>query len=123
MRSRIAQLEEQVFQLKHSNAIHSPATTPSTSHGKADATDPGVGLKPSLNISYESEIFGEALFTSRNVMHKRRVFGQSHCINGVAIVRSSCYREKKHLTFPSFETSLQTSSLKLDRIHLAWSLL
>lgn len=93
MRSRIVQLEDQLLQLRYKTSASSSTvftTNNSTTSPEEDqeATAPGRALRPIGSGAYEFEnaIFGQALFTSRSVMHKKRLFGQSHWANCLAMV-------------------------------------
>ncbi|CAG9981856.1 unnamed protein product [Clonostachys byssicola] len=94
MRSRIVQLEDQLLQLRYRNSASSSTvfttnnstTSPEENH---EATAPGQAPQKRTSPAYEfeNEIFGQALFTSRSVMHKKRLFGQSHWANCLAMFR------------------------------------
>jgi hypothetical protein len=92
MRSRIVQLEDQLLQLRYRNSASSSTvftTNNSTTSPEEnqEATAPGrAPRRASAAYEFENEIFGQALFTSRSVMHKKRLFGQSHWANCLAMV-------------------------------------
>lgn len=86
MRSRISQLEEELSRFKRSVTSQSTGTSLATPDDQTQATSPGVGLLPASKDVHDSTIFGHALFTSRSVMHKKRLFGQSHWVNSLAMV-------------------------------------
>uniref|UniRef100_A0A0B7K9M3 Zn(2)-C6 fungal-type domain-containing protein n=1 Tax=Bionectria ochroleuca TaxID=29856 RepID=A0A0B7K9M3_BIOOC len=93
MRSRIVQLEDQLLQLRYRNSASSSTvftTNNSTTSPEEnqEATAPGrAPRRASAAYEFENEIFGQALFTSRSVMHKKRLFGQSHWANCLAMFR------------------------------------
>ncbi|CAH0022519.1 unnamed protein product [Clonostachys rhizophaga] len=80
--TRIAQLEEEILRLKRTGtedpSIDSNSNL-SLAHQRNIAEEAAVASKGLISVSeFRSEIFGEARFTSRYIMHKRRLFGQSH---------------------------------------------
>ncbi|CAH0055872.1 unnamed protein product [Clonostachys solani] len=81
-KTRIAQLEEEILRLKRLGSEDLSITSisnPSPVYQKNIIEEAAVASKGLASISeFRSEIFGEARFTSRYIMHKRRLFGQSH---------------------------------------------
>ncbi|VUC26379.1 unnamed protein product [Clonostachys rosea] len=94
MRSRIAQLEDQLSQLRYktsasSSTVFTTNNSTTSPEENQEATAPGRASRRRASGAYEleNEIFGQALFTSRSVMHKKRLFGQSHWANSLAMFR------------------------------------
>ncbi|VUC23535.1 unnamed protein product [Clonostachys rosea] len=82
VKTRIAQLEEEILRLKRT-ASEDPSITSNSNPSppcQRDICGEAAGASKGLvSISeFRSAIFGEARFTSRYIMHKRRLFGQSH---------------------------------------------
>lgn len=76
MKSRIRDLEEQLSRANQMS-IHSSVQAPTQDLG---ATHPHAG--ETLG-DVDSRLFGETQVITRSVIHKSRMFGQSHWINGV----------------------------------------
>lgn len=84
MKSRIAQLEAQLSNLKSSGA--SPITPNTANTSVDDKLEDDESSYKELHAVFNSEIFGETQFTSRCLIHKRRLFGQSHWGNCLPLV-------------------------------------
>ena len=83
MKSRIRQLEEQLSKATQ-RSTRSPVLT---SNSNIETTTSCIA--GTVYVHHDSRLFGQIQAISRSVMHKTRLFGQSHWINGVALV-SSC---------------------------------
>lgn len=83
MKIRIRELEEQLSKATQ-RSTQSPIPT---SNSNLETTT--SRLAGTFHVHHESRLVGQAQFISRSVMHKTRLFGQSHLINGFALV-SSC---------------------------------
>lgn len=79
MKSRIRQLEEQ---LSKATQMSTQSPVP-TSNSNIETTTSSIA---GTFYVHESRLLGKAQVISRSVMHKTRLFGQSHWINGVALV-------------------------------------
>ena len=79
MKKRIRQLEGQLYRTEMS-AERVPSLGPNLE------TSLGAGA---FILPKESNLFGRAQTVSRSVMHKTRLFGQSHWINGAVLVSFS----------------------------------
>lgn len=85
LKSRIAQLEEQVLQLNHGSPASNSIALLRVPDEQVEAGGADLSsLRPGI---HHSELFGTVQFASRSLMHKKRLFGQSHWANGVAMVR------------------------------------
>jgi hypothetical protein len=80
MKSRIRQLEEQLSKATQTSP-QSPVL-PLISHIETTTSR----LAGTFYIHHESGLVGQAQAISRSVMHKTRLFGQSHWVNGAALV-------------------------------------
>lgn len=79
LKKRLRQLEEQLAQT-------TPISTDSPS-GRSQYEEAYSGLGGTFYINCDSRLLGEVQASSRSIMHKTRLFGQSHWINGSALVR------------------------------------
>jgi hypothetical protein len=89
--TRIAQLEAEILRLKRTGTedlLIASNSNPNPVYQKNIAEEAAVASKGLTSVSeFRSEIFGEARFTSRYIMHKRRLFGQSHWGSCLVLVR------------------------------------
>lgn len=81
MRRQISQLEEQLNRLRDGPCA--PVSIPLLT-APDEVTD--GSLEPSRFGFHDSELFGCTQFVSRSVLHKKRLFGQSHWVNTAALV-------------------------------------
>ncbi|PGH04424.1 hypothetical protein AJ79_07080 [Helicocarpus griseus UAMH5409] len=82
LKNKVKELEEQL-QKATGRTAHSCAETPtSTSTPNIETTS--STLAGTFSVHRENRLLGEAQAISRGVLHKSRLFGQSHWINGVA---------------------------------------
>lgn len=84
LRSRIRQLEDELPK----TTIHSPQTPALTPSSTMSIETTTSRLAGTFHI-HRSTLFGQAYVFSRGIMHKTRMFGQSHWINGIALVSIS----------------------------------
>lgn len=77
MRARIAELEERLSRDVSTN-VSNPMTT-------SDATLAHTP-EPSSITWKDSEIFGRPIAITKSIVHKNRVLGQSHWMNGFVLV-------------------------------------
>ncbi|KAF7556686.1 hypothetical protein G7Z17_g1240 [Cylindrodendrum hubeiense] len=80
MRSRIRQLEDALAKSTIQSIYPSPLT-PASSSSVETATSRLAGT---FHL-HHSTMFGQARISSRSIMHKTRMFGQSHWINGISM--------------------------------------
>jgi len=82
MRRQLAQLEEQLGRLQ--DGPTAPVSIPLF-------TAPDEAMEGGIEVNrfgfHDSELFGCTQFASRAVLHKKRLFGQSHWVNSAAMVR------------------------------------
>ena len=83
VKSRIRQPEEQLSKATQKSTQSSVLT----SNSNIQTTTSSIA--GTFYVHHESRLLGQAQVISRSVTHKTRLFGQSHWINGVALV-SSC---------------------------------
>lgn len=77
MRNRIQHLEEQLSQANQRQNLP----------GRVEETETASSfLVGTFHLQHESHLAGHLNATSRSVMHKSRLFGRSHWINGVVVV-------------------------------------
>ncbi|PKS11291.1 hypothetical protein jhhlp_003053 [Lomentospora prolificans] len=78
MKHRIKQLEQAL------SLANAKPTTAACEPG-ADSHSTTSFLAGTFHVQHEGRLFGSADVTSRSVMHKSRLFGRSHWINGVVL--------------------------------------
>ncbi|KAH6989638.1 hypothetical protein BKA56DRAFT_476854 [Ilyonectria sp. MPI-CAGE-AT-0026] len=81
LRNRIRQLEDELPKTK----IHS-AQTPSLTPSSTTSIETQTSRLAGTFHIHRNTLFGQANVFSRGIMHKTRMFGQSHWINGVALL-------------------------------------
>jgi hypothetical protein len=85
MKQRIQELENQLAQSDKSARESNGMTGPS-----CDMEFASSGIGGTVYLQPQQVIFGAKIQTgSRSVMHKTQLFGQSHWINGVTLVRTT----------------------------------
>ena len=82
MRDKIRQLEEQLS-TSAPKAVESPA-----SHSASSVVTATSRLGGTYYFHREASPFGSSQLVTRSVTHKSRFFGQSHWLNGIAMVRA-----------------------------------
>lgn len=82
LRIKVQQLEDQ---LSRANGRSSGLSAPSPSYNISTTTSRIAGT---FHVQEEVPADGHIPTNSRTIMHKTRVFGQSHWMNGIALVRS-----------------------------------
>lgn len=84
----IAQLKLRIDQLEQSLSLTKKSPTKYLHAGPTDTAT--SFLAGTFHVQHEGHSFGSAdINTSRSVMHKSRLFGRSHWVNGVVMV--CCY--------------------------------
>lgn len=78
MQNRITQLEAELTKL--SRKPTRPSELPTNSNEMSSMSS----IPVTFYGNHDSHLFGEAQVTSRSIMHKSRLFGQSHWSNAVA---------------------------------------
>ena len=92
MKSRIRQLEEQL-----SKATQTSTQPPfPTSNSNIETTSSCI--TGTFSVHHESRLSGQPQVITRSVTHKTRLFGQSHWVNGVALVSCLCHPSGLHWT-------------------------
>lgn len=82
LRSRVKQLEEQLTAARISrSSITSSAPSPNV-----DIRTTTSHIAGTFHQQQEAPLSDHAPIISRSIMHKTRLFGQSHCMNGFAQV-------------------------------------
>lgn len=81
MQKRIKQLEEQLSKANGPSALVESASRPNTTVT--------ASYLANSHAAQESRLFGSCHIISRGIMHKSRLFGQSHWGNGIADVVST----------------------------------
>ena len=102
LRSRVKQLEEQLTAARISrSSIISSAPSPNV-----DIRTTTSHIAGTFHQQQEAPLSDHAPIISRSIMHKTRLFGQSHCMNGFAQVGLPHTRARmRRSNFPSFWTS------------------
>jgi hypothetical protein len=93
MRIQVAYLEDKISQL---NRRDTPApsehvgTLEENRRGQHEHIELFAGTanngRPDRLEHADNELFGSAQYTSKSMMHKQRLFGQSHWVNGIGLV-------------------------------------
>ena len=91
LRRRIGPLEQEVagcaawaWDDRHGLPLHTPALPPTRPNITLEIADSSLG--GTFHVQQESRLCGPTSVISNSVVHKTRLFGQSHWINGVALV-------------------------------------
>lgn len=102
MKIRIRQLEDQLSRAASTTHSPAPAFNPQTEKEKTSSVLIESSIGGTFQVQHESRLFGQgrAIPLARSILHKTRLFGLSHWINGVVLVSimvTNCLRREPPL--------------------------